>query len=448
MTESAKQINVNYFDRMRFFDDGTNLDQLKSFTRKKYVDNLACRSPANTLEAVSMPCRIIFFILLLGLLESCAVNAPTESDSTAKPSFDYTGHELFGTRPEIILPQSLHDLTPAQYRAFDEYFNAPVNRKHSPNRRLYNYLEQSTPEFSYLAETLTATEALEQQQGNCMSLAMLTTALANRANIKIEYQLMDDTPVFEQGKNVIMKGVHVRTKLLSGIAEPEKNVKYFLKPGIIVDYFPNGTSRFVGNLSESEYVSGYYLNKAANAIDSADFNLAYWLVMEALALNDTSASAFNMLAVIYKKVGEINKAEAVYQYGIASLPTPLTLLKNYQLLLVEQHRLDEAKLIETKLQQIDDPSPYRWQRLAFLALETGKYRDAVNYYRRAIKHAPYMHELHYQLARAYSHLGQDAESKNQLELAINNTQNAQARAFYELELQAYSSRLKQRGMRQ
>ena len=411
------------------------------------MDNQNFRRLARTLEAVSMFCRIMFFILLLGLLASCAVNGPIESDSPAQPAFDYTADEFFGARPEIISPHSLHDLTPAQYRAFDEYFNAPINRKHLPNRRLYNYLEQSTPEFSYLGETLTASEALEQQQGNCMSLAMLTTALANHANIKIEYQLMDDAPVFEQGENVIIKGVHVRTKLLRKNAAPAKNIVYFLKPGIIVDYFPNETSRFVGNLSEPEYVSMYYLNKAADAIESANFNLAYWFVIEALALNIPSASAFNMLAVIYKKIGEISKAEEVYQYGIASLPTPLTLLKNYQLLLVEQHRLDEAKLIETKLQQLDDPSPYRWQRLAFLALKTGQYRDAVNYYRRAIKRAPYMHELHYQLARAYSHLGQDAESKIHLELAMNNTQNEQARALYQLKLQAYSSELRQHGSR-
>ncbi|MDG1001242.1 MAG: tetratricopeptide repeat protein, partial [Pseudomonadales bacterium] len=75
-------------------------------------------------------------------------------------------------------------------------------------------------------------------------------------------------------------------------------------------------------------------------------------------------------------------------------------------------------------------------------------RDAVNYYQRAIKRAPYMHELHYQLARAYSHLGQDAESKIQLELAMNNTQNEQARALYELKLQAYSNKLKHRNQQQ
>ena len=90
MTESVKQINVNCIDITHFFDGKTYLDQLKSFTRKKYMDNQNFRYPARTPEAVSMPCRIMFFILLLGLLASCAVNTPIESDSPAKPAFDYT----------------------------------------------------------------------------------------------------------------------------------------------------------------------------------------------------------------------------------------------------------------------------------------------------------------------------------------------------------------------
>ena len=63
MTESVKQINVNCIDRTHFFDGKTYLDQLKSFTRKKYMDNQNFRYPARTPEAVSMPCRIMFFIL-------------------------------------------------------------------------------------------------------------------------------------------------------------------------------------------------------------------------------------------------------------------------------------------------------------------------------------------------------------------------------------------------
>ncbi len=388
-----------------------------------------------------MPCRIVLFVLLLSLLESCAVNTLTKKELSAQPTFDYTSHALFGKQPNITPPHSLHDLTTAQYQAFDQYFNAPINRKYSPYQRLYNYLKESTKKFSYLDETLTATEALERQQGNCMSLAMLTTALANRAGISVGYQLMDDSPVFEQGKNVILKGVHVRTKLFEPIPEPDKNITFFSRQGIIIDYFPNGTSRFVGNLRASEYISRYYLNKTTEAIESTDFNLAYWLVLEALKLDKVSVSAFNMLAIIYKKIGAFDKAEAIYQYGIASLPAPLTLMKNYQLLLVQQLRLDEAKIIETQLNQHDDPSPYRWRRLAFIALETGRYDDAVNYYKRAIKRAPNTHELHYQLARAYSHLGKSAESKTQLELAMDNTQNEEKRALYEMKLRAYSSAL-------
>ncbi len=103
--------------------------------------------------------------------------------------------------------------------------------------------------------------------------------------------------------------------------------------------------------------------------------------------------------------------------------------------------MDEARLIESQLERTDDPSPYRWQRLAYIALQTERYEDAVKYYRRAIKNAPYVHELHYQLARAYSHLGKSAESKIQLELAMNNTHNQQARSLYEKKLQTFSRRV-------
>ncbi len=259
-----------------------------------------------------MSCRIMLFVLLCSLLESCAVRPPVDMKSPANPKYDYTSHGLFGARPDIIPPHSLHTLSPDQVEEFDQYFHAPTNLKFSPTRRLYNYLEKNTQEFSYLGKTLTATEALQRQEGNCMSLAMLTTALARRVGINFDYQLMVDTPVFEQGENVIIKGVHVRTKLLEETAPREKNVIYLSRAGIIVDYFPNGTSRFVGNLKESQYISRYYLNKDADAIESSDFTRAYWLALEALKLNDLNDSAINTLAVIYKCVGALDKAEEVY----------------------------------------------------------------------------------------------------------------------------------------
>jgi tetratricopeptide (TPR) repeat protein len=253
--------------------------------------------------------------------------------------------------------------------------------------------------------------------------------------------LMDDTPIFQQGENIIIKGIHVRTKLMQEDPGLPKNVFYLLKPGLIVDYFPDNKSRFVGNIKTSEYISRYYLNKAANALDQNEFNLAYWLALEAFKLNESNASAFNILAVIYKRIGAVAKAEEMYQRGIESLPTSLTLLKNYQILLRQQNRTTEAAAIERKLKNIDDPSPYRWRKLAELAFKSGNYQDAVRYYRRAIKIAPYMHDLHYALALVYSRLGKPKETEFQLELAMDNAQNEESRSLYQKKLEIYLAKL-------
>ena len=140
-------------------------------------------------------------------------------------------------------------------------------------------------------------------------------------------------------------------------------------------------------------------------------------------------------------MGAIDKAEEIYQHGIESLPTSLTLLKNYQILLTQQNRPTEALAIERKLENIDHPSPYRWRRLAERALKSGNYENAVRYYRRAIKLAPYMHGLHYGLALVYSHLGKPREAEFQLELAMDNAQNEESRSLYQKKLEQYLAKL-------
>lgn len=398
---------------------------------------LSSSQTSQTREDKMTFCRKFAVILLTYSLTSCAL-LPTAQSLESEPNFDYTSHELFGQRPDILAPQMLHRLSAAQYEDFDAYFGSDRNRHTLPHRRVYDYLEGITEKFIYYDETLTARDALEQQHGNCMSLAMLTTALADRAGVSIEYQLMDDRPIFAQGQNVITKGVHVRTKLIRQNPSRQEKILDLLKPGLIIDYFPDEKSRFVGNLKTSQYTSRYYLNKAVVALDENNFNLAYWLVLEAFKLNESSPSAINTLAVIYKRKGAVVKAEEVYLYGIKSLPEPLMLLKNYQILLTEQNRLVEVAAIELKLQKIKDTSPYRWRRLAVMALESGDYREAENHYLRAIKITPYMHDLHYSLARVYSLLGKPKETKHQLELAMNYAQNNKSRSLYQRKLDAYS----------
>ena len=43
--------------------------------------------------------------------------------------------------------------------------------------------------FNYIERNTNATEALQQMQGNCMSMALMTLSLAHHLNVKIRFQM-------------------------------------------------------------------------------------------------------------------------------------------------------------------------------------------------------------------------------------------------------------------
>ena len=211
-------------------------------------------------------------------------------------------------------------------------------------------------DFGYQGETFTAQEALQNGSGNCLSLAILTTALAKLAGVETDYQLVDSAPVFESHGNIVYKGQHVRTKLYSP-ADVTTGSFLLRSSGLLIDYFPTEGTRFVSNISETQYIAMFYNNLASEAIAREDYNSAFWLLQKTLDLTPDDAGAINSMAVVYRRVGDLDKAEEIYQYGIRYLDDKISLLRNYRVLLEQQGRFDEVAQINRQLTVLDDPSP-------------------------------------------------------------------------------------------
>ena len=52
-----------------------------------------------------------------------------------------------------------------------------------------------------------------------MSLAVVTTALAKLANIEIDYELIDSSPIYRLSGSVANRGVHIRSLIYKPQAE-------------------------------------------------------------------------------------------------------------------------------------------------------------------------------------------------------------------------------------
>ena len=205
-------------------------------------------------------------------------------------------------------------------------------------------------------------------------------------------------------------------------------------PGIAIDFFPTQRERFIRNMTRGEYEAMYYRNIANEALSESDLNTAYWYARESLQYDPQSSEALNTLAIVNRRAGHTDEAESIYLYALEHSQEKLTLLKNYRVLLLNTGRLKEAQRIEAQIQRMDDPSPFHWFQLATSAFSDGDYRSAVNYYKRALELAPYLHEAHLGLAKSYFELGYTKQSLESMVAAIENAGGLQDRRYYKSKL--------------
>ena len=346
--------------------------------------------------------------------------------------------DLFGDRPPIVSTAEIHTLSESHREAFERYFDDPKHRNQPPHKRVYDYLELVSADFNYLGETYTANEALDHSGGNCLALAILTTALARIAEVDIEYQLVDSEPVFESGVNHIRRSLHVRSMLYDPTWIPQENILILSRPGIKIDYFPSDFDRFIGNIDESEYFAMYYRNVAADAIEERDLSSAYWLLMEAIELAPASPESLNMLAIVFDRAGDKEKSEAIYRHGIEHAERRVSLLRNYSIFLRRQGRVKEAERVSRMLSDLDDPNPFDWIYAGHAAYGEGQYDRAVRMFNKSVEIAPYLHEGYFGLAKAHFQLGNLERSQRELERALGYATRPSTRTLYEAKLGALS----------
>jgi Tfp pilus assembly protein PilF len=374
------------------------------------------------------------------LLNACASVAPTSMNvveaKLVLPEFP----NLFGSRPPIAAPEIVQSLTPAQQQDFLTYYNLPENQQVQPPMRIANYLFKKTRTLQYENRTYSAAQTLALNKGNCLSLAILTTALAKLVNLDVDYQLVDSSPVFALTGNVVSKEVHVKTVVFERPEMSLGNVGFQYGQRVVIDYFVSERRRFIGNISTAAFNAMYYLNLAGAALEEQDYANAYWQTHEALHQNPLDPTAWNIMAVIYRHAGDLAKAEEIYLFAIEHAEDKLTLLKNYRQLLVSQMRITEAAAVENKLETMEDPSPFHWYSLAKNSYDTQDYQAAIRYFNKALVIAPYLHEAWLGKAQSFYQLNELPEAELALKMAIENADRMSTRSLYEAKLTALANK--------
>ncbi|MGI2257956.1 tetratricopeptide repeat protein [Shewanella sp. GXUN23E] len=310
---------------------------------------------------------------------------------------------------------------------------------------LSEYIRERDGGFQYRDHfTRSATETFHRREGNCLSLVVLTTALADALNVPVQFQEVEVEPVWDKWGQFYLINGHINIRL----APPSDNRSISVSAqSVLVDFLPERAIRAYGThrVDQLTVMAMFYNNLAAEALVNSQPDMAYALAKMSIQLKPDFVQAINTLGVVYRRAGMADAAEAAYRYAVALSGENLNSLSNLALLLGEQGRLDEWAQIHRKLELARIRNPYYYYDMAEEAFARNDYSQALDWYWRAVKLADYQPEFFVGLSKSYWRLGDRDKAESNMNKAINLATDGEDRQRYQYKLKAMRRNAEHRG---
>jgi tetratricopeptide (TPR) repeat protein len=281
--------------------------------------------------------------------------------------------------------------------------------------------------------TRNASQAFAARSGNCLSLVVMTAALAKELGLDIEFHSAYADETWSRSGNLLLRSGHINITLGRRLIDRARGeeTRYWT-----VDFLPPGELRGLRTvrLSENTVVSMFMNNRAAEALSREALDEAYWWAREGLMADPSFVGVINTLGVVYQRSGRLADAERVYQALLQRQPNQTQALHNLVQLLEQQGRHAEAKPLSARLASLEPEPPYHWFVQGQLALRRGDARTARDFFAREVSRADYSSEFHFWLALAQYQLGEHDAARRSLEKAESLSTSRGERDLYAAKL--------------
>lgn len=273
------------------------------------------------------------------------------------------------------------------------------------------------------SKTRTAAETFDARAGNCLSLAIMTAALAREIGLSIQYREVLTDELWMQDRDFLVAAGHVNLTL--GRRDMQRKVIGGGNTELIVDFLPRQllTGQRARVVSEERIVSMYFNNRAAELIVNHEWDAAYWHARDAITADPSYAAPWNALGVIYQRRGDNALAEAAFRKTLSFEPDNTRALANLAALLEQEGRQAEARTMNETLARVQPVAPFKHFRDAKAALARGEYSQARDGFNEALRQNGQYSEIHLGLAAAYLGMGDVDRARQQLEQALEKSTN-------------------------
>jgi tetratricopeptide (TPR) repeat protein len=288
------------------------------------------------------------------------------------------------------------------------------------------------------AHTGTAAETFAARAGNCLSLVILTGALAKELGLSVQYNQASISDLWSRSANVYFLNGHVNVTL--GKRVSASPTVFDAAETMTVDFLPAFELRGlrVEALEESTIVAMFMNNRAAEALVRGRLDDAYWWAHAAMHQDARFMAGYNTLGVIYMRHGEPADAERVFRHVLAADARNTRAWANLALALARQGRDAEARSAERQLARLEGQAPFHYFHKGLAALEAGDFRAARALFAKELDRDPDYHELHFWLAVTELRLDNVERARAELALALQNSTTRRDHDLYAAKLQRLS----------
>ncbi|MBV8501755.1 MAG: hypothetical protein JO006_08560 [Paucibacter sp.] len=286
------------------------------------------------------------------------------------------------------------------------------------------------------AITRNAAEAFAERSGNCLSLVIMTAALAKELHLPVRFQTIYTEDFWTRSGNLYFVAGHVNLTL--GLPQHNTNNEFtIIEPDMLMIDFVRpealrGHRRI--EVDESTVIAMYYNNRAAEMLEVGDVNAAYWWSRAAVLQQPRFLAGFNTLAVVYRRHGSSAGAEAALREVLRLEPDNLQALSNLVLVMRDQHRNAEADQLQARVAELQPYPPFKFFDLGVEAMKAGNFVKARELFKKEVARSAYYHEFHFWLALSDYALGDMREAGRQLALAVENSPTRKTHDLYAAKL--------------
>jgi Flp pilus assembly protein TadD len=337
-------------------------------------------------------------LLLIGLVMLCACASQQVANTTPPP--------LRSSEPVIrVADIDVLEVTPAMDKFLERYILKYANE----DARLHLLVNATTGNgvigFDYdEALTMTAAESFRARSGNCIGYANMMVALARRAGLKADYQVIFRTPEWSSRKATVLLIKQINVVIASG-------TKAYVVDISGIKYNQSMVQRLIGD----NYAKALYLNNiGAEALLENKLPKAHAYLSKAIETESHMTDSWVNMGVVFGRNDQLDDAEMAFQRALKIDASEYSAMSNLYEVYLAQEDLESAENLQAKVDKYRQRNPYHLLQLSEEALEQARFEESLSLIKRAIRKKNDDHVLHFALAKTQYLSGELVEAEGSL----------------------------------